>query len=115
MAPMAPGHTHPGIVLGQSVCKRIPFSVKKSSPELTPRRVGSTRAPGSAPPPPGSTRRAGDDPGRSGVDAARGVSSGPVGLSRMLVDPALPGPTLPTGVNYGTAGLTPCPGACKAG
>ena len=32
----------------------------------------------------------------------------------MLVDPALPGPTLPTGVNYGTAGLTPCPGACKA-
>ena len=36
-----------------------------------------------------------------------------VGLSRTLVDPALPGPTLPTGVNYGTAGLTPCPGACK--
>ena len=55
----------------------------------------------------------GADPGRSGVDAARGVSPGPVGLSRMLVDPALPGPTLPTGVNFGTAGLTPCPGACK--
>ena len=36
-----------------------------------------------------------------------------MGLSRTLVDPALPGPTLPTGVNYGTAGLTPCPGACK--
>ena len=29
-------HTHPGIVLGQSVRKRIHFSVKKSSPELTP-------------------------------------------------------------------------------
>ena len=92
-------------------------------PEKIPRKAGELYAilaqyldnhwPGSAPPPPGSTRRAGGDPGRSGVDAARGVSSGPVGLSRILVDPALPGPTLPTGVNYGTAGLTPCPGACK--